>query len=180
MINKYNNSVVVVDNNYFALKATSELLKEYGYNPIVCKNSGNVMNIIRKNSIDVVLSDISMPDISGIELLERINKFNPDIPVILTTAVAGSQIMIDAINKGAFDFIVKPFKTEYLIKTIKNAVEQVRLKEKGLSHIKTLESDALKRTQETVDALIRMEKMDKEIIQRFSKAARCWINDSIY
>ncbi len=168
-------SILVVDNNYFALKATAELLKEYGYSVIVCKNSGNVINILRKKSIDVVLSDISMPDISGVELLENIHKLNPDIPVILMTAYAKPELADFAVKRGAFDLLVKPYNAESLVKTVKEAVEHTGQKQRRKSCQGKFEVESQQRTREVIDTLIKKEKAD---VKRFSKSSKYWLNGS--
>ena len=64
-----------------------------------------------------------MPNVTGIQFLEKIHSFHPDLPVILMTAYAELDLAIDAIRKGAFDFIMKPFKAEHLAHSIKRAVD---------------------------------------------------------
>src|SRR3990167_4915986 len=97
-------SVLVVDDDPFVLETTSLLLKEFGYNVIQCRGAGEAMAKLKTNRVDVVLTDIKMPDISGIELLEMVHAFNKDIPVVLMTAYAELNTAIDAIKKGAFDY----------------------------------------------------------------------------
>ncbi len=173
MKEKESDSILVVDDNDFALISTTELLKEYGYRVIVCKNSGNVINILRKKSIDVVLSDVSMPVISGIKLLENIHKFNPDIPVILMTAYAEPEIAADAVKRGAFDLLVKPYNAECLVKTVKKAVEHIGLKRRSKGCQRKFEIESQQRTRETIDTLIETEKAE---VLRFSKSVGYWLN----
>ena len=173
MREKEMDSILVVDDNNFALRSTAELLKEYGYTVIACKNAGNAMNILREKRVDVVISDISMPDISGAELLENIHKFNPCMPVILMTAYSESDMTVDAVKKDAFDLLVKPFRAEYLINAVRKAVEHTGLKQRRKSCKREFGNELQKGTRETIDTLIKMEKAD---VKRFSKAAGYWLN----
>jgi signal transduction histidine kinase len=115
-------SVLIVDDDPGVLDSTSLLLKEYGYHVFSAANAKDAINVLETNSIDVVLSDIVMPGISGIELLEKIHKTYPDIPVILMTAYADIEKAVDAVKMRAFDFIIKPYKYEVLINSIGKAI----------------------------------------------------------
>ena len=176
MTEKENALILVADNNNLALNANSEVLKDSGFSVIACENTGRVISMLRDNNVDVVLSDINVPHSSGIALLEAIHKFNPDITVILMTAVADPNIRIDAIKKGAFDFLVKPFDTECLLNTVSKAVEYAGLKEKEKGGIKEFENESPQGINEMINTLMKMEKAE---VQRFSKAAEYWINDSL-
>ncbi len=127
MSEKYMGSIIVVDDDPYVLKSISLLLTKRGFNIIGCSNADEAISRLQKNKIDVVLTDIMMPDISGIELLEIIHKTNPDIPVILITGFADLDKAIEAIKKGAFDFITKPYESDYLIHSIKKAINYYRL-----------------------------------------------------
>ncbi|MBL7049490.1 MAG: HAMP domain-containing histidine kinase [Nitrospira sp.] len=74
------------------------------------------------NRVDVVVTDIVMPVMSGIELLQKINELDPDIPVILMTAYADMNKVIEAIKIGAFDFIIKPFNPELFVHSVDKAI----------------------------------------------------------
>lgn len=127
MSQRYAGSVIVVDDDPNVLKFTSLLLDKRGYSTFPCGSALDALDVLQKNKIDVVLTDIMMPEISGIELLERIHSIDPDIPVILITGFADLDKAIEAIKKGAFDFITKPYETAYLTHSIEKAVNYHRL-----------------------------------------------------
>jgi len=127
MIERHAGSVIVVDDDPDALKITSLVLKKGGYSVSPCSSAGEALDVLQKNNIDVVLTDIMMPEISGIELLERMHSIDPDMPVILVTGFADLDKAIEAIKKGAFDFITKPYENAYLTHSIKKAVSYHRL-----------------------------------------------------
>jgi len=124
---EYNASILIVDDDSSVLESSAELLKGYGYSVISCNNSADALARLKEKKIDVVLTDIRMPVVSGIELLEQIQNLHIGVPVILMTAYAELDIAINAMGKGAFDFIVKPYKSELLVHSIEMAVKHKRL-----------------------------------------------------
>ncbi|BCB95409.1 hypothetical protein JZK55_03310 [Dissulfurispira thermophila] len=90
-------------------------------------NPKEAEGIIRENRIDMVLTDIVMPEMSGIELFDRIRSMGADIPVILMTGYADMEKALEAIKRGAFDFIPKPYQPDYLIHAIEKAINYHRL-----------------------------------------------------
>ncbi len=124
---EHNASILIVDDDSSVLESSAELLKGYGYSVISCNNSDDAIARLKENKIDVVLTDIRMPVVSGIELLEQIQNLHIGVPVILMTAYAELDIAINAMGKGAFDFIVKPYKSELLVHSIEMAVKHKRL-----------------------------------------------------
>jgi len=120
-------TVLVADDEPFVLDSVSQTLTQYGYRVIACENAADALEKFNGSDVDVVLSDIRMPAMSGIELFENIIAFSPDTPVILMTAFADMSTVIEAIKKRAFDFIVKPFHADQLIQSIDKAMKYKRL-----------------------------------------------------
>lgn len=127
MSEQHKASVLIVDDDSSVLESSVELLQGYGYSVIACNNAGDALAELQKNKVDVVLADIRMPVVSGIELLEQIQNLSIGVPVILMTAYAELDIAINAMGKGAFDFIVKPYKYELLVHSIEMAVKHKKL-----------------------------------------------------
>ncbi|MEE9524348.1 MAG: response regulator, partial [Thermodesulfovibrionales bacterium] len=130
MQNKLIDSILVVDDDETALDVTVSLLEETGYSVIPCSDGIEAINKIKEENVDVVLSDIRMPNISGIDLLKKINDYNSDVPVILMTGYADLDIAIEAIKRGAYDFITKPYQLESLQHSIERAVRYYSLVKK--------------------------------------------------
>ncbi len=133
------NSILVVDDDPSVLDSISLLLKQYGYIVISCERAKDVFNALQEEKIDVVLSDVKMPEITGIELLDKIHTINSDIPVILMTAYADFNISVDAIKKGVFDFIIKPYQPEQILHSVEKAVKYKDLLEMEKSYKHLLE-----------------------------------------
>lgn len=130
-------SVLVVDDEPAVLESSSLLLKEYGYSVVSSSNAEDAIRRFQENIIDVVVTDIVMPSVSGIELLRQIHDINPVTPVILMTAYADMEKMLGAIKIGAFDFIIKPFTAELLVHSVEKAVHynKLMLMEKDYKHL---------------------------------------------
>ncbi|MDY6934025.1 MAG: HD domain-containing phosphohydrolase, partial [Spirochaetota bacterium] len=118
-----------------------------------------------------VLTDIMMPDVSGIELLELIHKFNQDVTVILMTAYAEIDVAIEAINRGAYGFITKPYKPEYLINRIEKAVEYNNLIQIRKNYTEILEKTVSERTRELEETLRKVERLNREFVEHLTSVA---------
>jgi putative two-component system response regulator len=164
-------SILIVDDDPYVLESTSMLLREYGYTVTVRENAKDALAALQNSMVEVVVTDIMMPGMSGIELLEKIHVEHPEMPVILMTAYAELNTAVDAIKRGVFDFIIKPYKPEYLIYTIEKAAKYNRLIQIERDYKKTLEETVRKRTQELSDALVMVKDMSKELITRLTVVA---------
>ena len=110
--------IIYVDDDIDLLESVSELLSEEGFTVYPFTNGYDALDKLLEEQVDVVLTDIKMPKITGIELLEKIRAIDKEIPVILTTGYADLNMAVDAVKKGAFEFIIKPFNLNYLLHAI--------------------------------------------------------------
>lgn len=165
------NTVLVVDDDPSVCESAALLLKAYGYIVVLSHSAAEAFDKINKEKIDIVLTDIKMPEVTGIQLLEKINGVNPNIPVILMTAYGNLDIAVDAIKKGAFDFLLKPFRPEQLIYAVDKAVRHNKLVMMEKNYKNMLEETVQKQTQELADALEMIKKMSQELILRLTTAA---------
>jgi DNA-binding response OmpR family regulator len=114
------NKILIVDDNVVLLETISDLLTSYGYQVETFHSAAKALKFLSKNQYDMIISDINMPGITGMELLERIRKtVNETIPVILMTGEMTTDYAIKAIRLGASDFIGKPIDIKGLLHTIK-------------------------------------------------------------
>ncbi len=133
-------TIMVVDDNPDILKVVCLLLKENAYETIPCGSGAVALEKLQHTSVDVVLTDIKMPGgLSGIDLLDQLHLLYPEVPVILMTGFADLNTAIDAIKKGAFDFIQKPYKQEQLIYSVEKALKYKILTEMEKDYRKILE-----------------------------------------
>jgi len=164
-------SVLVVDDDFHIRFVIMSILKERGFLAAAYENATDALAAVKEKPFDVVLTDIKMPVVSGLELLEAIHSSKPEMPVILMTAYAELETAVDAIRKGAFDFIIKPFAPEYLMHTLEKAVRYSSLVQMEKTYKTKLESTVRQRTQELADTLERMRNMNKELIGRLTAVA---------
>jgi putative two-component system response regulator len=164
--------VLVVDDEPFMRESVSSFLKEYGYTVIISPDATDAMQKLSKvDNIDIVLTDIKMPGMSGVELLEKIHAVTPERPVILMTAYAELDTAVNAIRKGAFDFLIKPYRPEYLLHTIEKAVNHNRLLHIEKDYKFMLEDTVKKRTHELGEALQMVKQMSEELVHRLTVVA---------
>lgn len=99
--------ILVVEDDAYMLKSVIEVLRRKGYETEACKNGSEALNLFKSNTFDLLISDVKMPQMSGIELLEKVKKIDSTIPFIIMTAFGDISGAVDAMKKGAYDFIEK-------------------------------------------------------------------------
>jgi len=114
-------TVLIVDDEKNYPPILSAILEEEGYETLTANNGITALEIVRNSDIDLVLTDMKMPLMDGIELLERIKLTDPDLPVIMMTAHGTVEKAVEAMQKGAYNYILKPFDNERLVIYVKKA-----------------------------------------------------------
>jgi CheY-like chemotaxis protein len=107
-------AVLLVDDDPKSLKLLAVKLTQEGYRVITSQSGKEALEAIKLEKPGLVLLDIMMPEMDGIETLKRIKAFGPDIPVAMVTAVWDEQEAKNALKAGAYEYITKPIDTEYL------------------------------------------------------------------
>ncbi|MBI5568466.1 MAG: sigma-54-dependent Fis family transcriptional regulator [Desulfomonile tiedjei] len=130
-------TVLVVDDEKNYLLVIQDLLEDEGHQVLTASTALEALEIIEKNPVETVLSDIKMPGVSGIELLDRIKAIDPDLPVILMTAYAEVDQAVSAMKKGALDHIQKPFDNKDVRRAVARGVEKRSL----MKNIRYLETE---------------------------------------
>ncbi|NLD35688.1 MAG: sigma-54-dependent Fis family transcriptional regulator [Desulfatiglans sp.] len=120
-------TVLIVDDEKNYLIVLEALLAPEGYEIITADNPGKALQLIRETDLDLVITDMKMPGISGMTILEEAKKINADIPIIIMTAFGTIEMAVEAMKKQAYDYIEKPFKNEALKLTVKKALDNYRL-----------------------------------------------------
>jgi DNA-binding response OmpR family regulator len=133
-------AILVVDDELLARQLFADVLRDTGYVVHEAEHGDRALEIARQESIDVVLLDIMMPGMSGLEVLAKLGELTPDSPVIIVTANPTSENAIAALRLGAFDFIVKGFKNEVMLSTVSRALERRRMTVRNQGLIRQLES----------------------------------------
>lgn len=126
------NNILIVDDQQVILDILSEILKEKGYTIHSAKTAAEGLEQFSTVSPDAVFLDIMLPDRSGLEVLDLIHQQDPTIPVIIITAFSSIENAIDAMRRGAYHYIPKPFKNQEVILTLKKALEDKQIRAENL------------------------------------------------
>lgn len=120
--------ILAVDDEPDMLKLLSMIIREKTpYEVATTNNPLEALELVKQGGFALVITDLKMPGLDGIEILEGVKKIDEDIPVIILTAYGAIESANEAIHKGAFDFITKPFKKEQILYTIEKAFKILRL-----------------------------------------------------
>ncbi|MBI5633344.1 MAG: response regulator [Nitrospirae bacterium] len=163
--------ILVVDDDASIRAYLSALLKKHGLPVIACESAEEALACIREEPITLVLTDIKMPNISGLELLQEIRRLHAEIPVILMTGNTDIELAIEAVNKGALSFLTKPLNREYLMTALNRGLERRRLIQAEKNYMINLENTVLRKTRELEDIAMMATKLSLELIQRLSAVA---------
>jgi len=119
--------IMIVDDEPNMLKVLGSLLKREGYHVLEAVEGASALSSMEDNHIDVLVADLRMPGMDGMTLLEKAIAVRPNLPVIILTAHGTIDLAVEALKKGAFDFITKPFEWQELKQVISKAVQTARL-----------------------------------------------------
>ena len=127
--------VLVVDDKQMMRDSVGATLQRAGYTVVVANNGKDAVGKIARHQPAVVVTDLKMPEMTGLELLQHLREADSDLPVVLMTAYGTVGDAVEAMKHGAFDFVQKPFEGDQLVVVVRRAVEHRRLRQ---------ENDALK------------------------------------
>jgi two-component system, NtrC family, response regulator AtoC len=116
-------SILVVDDNPDLARLVAALLEESGMSARAVSSGREALQALEEAYFDLVLSDVKMPEMDGLELLERIRADYPEIPVVLLTGFGTIEMAVEAMRAGAASFVVKPYTEEVLIQTLRRALQ---------------------------------------------------------
>jgi len=120
--------ILVVDDEKIAVKNLEHILKKEGYTVTGTESGSNALKLLEEQQFDVVLTDLRMEKIDGLHILKKCHDLQPDTEVIMITGYATLESAVEAMKKGAFHYIAKPFKLDLVRNVVKEAVEKVKLK----------------------------------------------------
>ena len=120
--------ILIVDDEQVALLNLRHILVKEGYEVATSLTGPRAMELLEEEEYDLVLTDLRMPIVDGMQILERMQHLYPDSEVIMITGYAKQDSAIVAKNAGAYDYIVKPFKLDEVRKVVREALENRKLK----------------------------------------------------
>src|SRR5579859_7833947 len=162
--------VLVVDDEEAIREVVTTLLDAQGYHTVACANGKVGLETFRKDSFDLVLSDIVMPEMDGLKLLSELRVDDPDVPVIMVTAVHDISTALEAIRRGAYDYILKPFEKDQLYLSVRRALEHRRLVMENRNYQRNLEKLVEERTAQLQGTLEQLEQSYDDTLEALGGA----------
>jgi DNA-binding NtrC family response regulator len=132
--------LLIVDDERIALRNLEHVMKKEGYDVTGTQSGPNALKLLEEQQFDVVLTDLRMEKVDGMQILEKARELYPDTEVIMITGYATLDSAVEAMKHGAFYYIAKPFKLEEVRKVVQEAVHKVRLKTENRNLREQLES----------------------------------------
>lgn len=156
-------NILIIDDEQFIRDNLKRILEKEGYDAVVTNTGQEGIDIVTANDIDLILLDLNLPDMNGIDILKKIKQISPASLVIIITGYATVDSAVEALKLGAYDYIKKPFKADAIKLIVKLALETQLLKK---------EVTALKKhRRKTIDIIAESSKM-KQIVNVALEVAR--------
>jgi putative two-component system response regulator len=157
-------TLLIVDDDHHVLESLLLLLSADGYRVVTADNAAEALVRLEDRVVQIVLTDIKMPGMDGIELAGKIHERNPDLPVLIMTAYAEVEMAVSALKRGAFDFIVKPLNHVHLLHALGKAAAFNEMKALERNYRQSIGDEVKEKTAELMD-------LNKEIIRRLTVVA---------
>ncbi|MEK6679958.1 MAG: response regulator, partial [Nitrospirota bacterium] len=157
--------ILVVDDERSMRDFLSIMLKKAGYDVTTAIDGDEAVKILHKDIFDLVITDLKMPKVDGLQVLKTVKELSPDTVVIVITAFASTETTVEAMKEGAYDYITKPFQNDEMKIRIKKALEKRRLSAENILLKKQLKDRAV------FDNIVgKSEKMEKvfELVRKVS------------
>ena len=182
-------TILVVDDEELLRRLVIRILREHGYACLQADCGQAALEVMTAQSIDLIVTDLMMPGMTGLELLVSAHQVQPDIAVILLTGVDNPDTAFTALTQGAYGYMIKPFQPNELLINVVNALRRRELEMQHAEYERQLEADVIARTREITFRLVSAsEYRDEETgshIRRIAQYAVClataigWPTDQI-
>lgn len=169
-----NEHILVIDDDANILEVIQMRLKSWGYHVTTARDGKEAKMALSVTPFNLVIIDLRLSDENGIEIMEKIIAIHPNLPIIILTAHGSIESAVEAMKKGAYSYITKPFNNEDLALHIKNALEKQKLT-KEIEHLRKQIDE-----QHNFKPIIGNNKRMQEILEQVSKIAKTDCTVSIY
>ncbi|MCK5526398.1 MAG: response regulator, partial [Candidatus Latescibacteria bacterium] len=167
-----NHTLLIVDDENQILEALSKLFSKSGYVVSLARGAEEAQKILEHTEIEVVLTDVKMPERSGIELLEWIKKNHPMTEVIIMTGYASVEDVVSALKEGAYDYLIKPFRSlEEVMLVVDKAVSLRRVKIENTVLARGLEQRVQERTRELEETMNALKRTQTQLVHQEKMAS---------
>ena len=165
--------ILIVDDEKSIRITLSAFLKDEGYAVETVEDAESAQELLKRERFDVVVSDIILPRVSGVALLQQIRETAPDVQVIMMTGEPTLKTAVEAVRAGAHDYLIKPVDKSAILLSVANAVkiknledDKRCLEDENRRHRETLEQQVKHRTHELEETLEKLKKAHKQLIQQ--------------
>ena len=162
--------ILVVDDEEAIREVVSTMLESKGYRCTAVSNGRAAQEQVKKATPDLVLSDMIMPEMDGIKLLDWLREYDPEVPVIMVTAIHDISTALEAIRRGAYDYILKPFEKDQLFLGVGRALQHRRLVAENRSYQLKLEQQVEERTAQLNQSLMQLEQSYDDTLEALGSA----------
>jgi putative nucleotidyltransferase with HDIG domain len=163
-------NILVVDDEEAIREVVSTMLESKGYHCTSVHNGRAAQDQVKRITPDLVLSDMIMPEMDGIKLLEWMRQYDPDVPVIMVTAIHDISTALEAIRRGAYDYILKPFEKDQLFLGVGRALQHRRLVIENRNYQRDLEQQVEERTRRLRLAVEQLEQSYDDTLEALGSA----------
>lgn len=163
-------NILVVDDEEAIREVVSTMLESKGYHCTAVQNGRVAQEQVKKSTPDLVLSDMIMPEMDGLKFLEWMRQYDPEVPVIMVTAIHDISTALEAIRRGAYDYILKPFEKDQLFLGVGRALQHRRLIIENRSYQSNLEQLVEERTARLEAALDQLEQSYDDTLEALGSA----------
>ena len=160
-----NQRILIIEDEKRWCDFLSLLVRQGGWEPVAETSPEKALELVAEEDFDLVLTDLRMPALDGIEVLKKVKALKPDLPVIVITAYSTVEAAIESMKFGAFDYITKPFNNEQVLQVIKRALRQVQLERERDYLARALEERA------RLDVLVGNSEKMQEVYKLIGKVA---------
>src|SRR5579859_2221309 len=162
--------ILVVDDEEAIREVVSTMLQAKGYDCSAVNNGRAAQEYVKRTTPDLVLSDMIMPEMDGIKLLDWLREYDPEVPVIMVTAIHDISTALEAIRRGAYDYILKPFEKDQLFLGVGRALQHRRLVAENRSYQLKLEQQVEERTAQLNQSLAQLEQSYDDTLEALGSA----------
>ena len=176
--------ILVVDDEEVVRDLLQRTLTEAGYDVTTAADGEEALSAVSQGEVEVVLLDIKMPGMSGIEVLGKLTTDWPDICVIVVTAVVDTQTAVEALKMGAYDYITKPFNRDNVVRKVQEAIEKCNYQLQDRRRYLQLKESITEQTQrmqeqfmELLNSLTREQKLLHKLVTMQAKDSKSLLSE---
>jgi signal transduction histidine kinase/DNA-binding response OmpR family regulator len=158
-------TILIIEDEYDIASMMDELVREQGYQPVVAHDGLSGLDLALQERPDLILLDLRLPEISGVDLLSQLHDHELNIPVVVVTAWGSEELALHALRMGVKDYVKKPFSAAELLEAVEKALQEVRLRRENAQLIQSLRASRDKVADRSADLktvlnrLVRLQRM---------------------